>query len=209
MAEIIQSPTPVMVSSPKHKKIGIIWLVGPISLLIVTLVVYSVVSFVLKSTNVVPGSSQELISNITQIVLGFLGIIAVLLIIIGIPMGIINLNKKIPAADTTFDPRSGKGSQSEMPAEIKGWNWGAAGLTWIWGVTHSVWIALLVFIPFVNIVMIILLGMKGNEWAWRAERWVSVDYFKKEQEKWKVWGIIFFILGLASYVSSFSNYSGN
>ncbi|OGL87301.1 hypothetical protein A3I40_03730 [Candidatus Uhrbacteria bacterium RIFCSPLOWO2_02_FULL_48_12] len=81
-----------------------------------------------------------------------------------------------------------------MPEEIKGWNWGAAGLTWIWGVYHGVWISLLFFIPLVNIVMVIMLGIKGNEWAWRAQKWESVEKFIVSQRKWRPWGMAFVAL---------------
>ncbi|PIQ67350.1 ribonuclease G [Candidatus Uhrbacteria bacterium CG_4_10_14_0_2_um_filter_41_7] len=95
-----------------------------------------------------------------------------------------------------YDERSGKGEASIIPNEIKGWNWGAAGLTWIWGVPHGVWISLLVLIPFVNIIMWIFLGLKGNEWAWKKQQWESVEKFISYQNKWKPWGIAFFILGI-------------
>lgn len=194
MAEIIQSPTPVMVSSPKHVKRGIFWLVGPTILLIFTLALYSVATFIATSLNVTEGSDQQTIFNLTQIVLGFLGIIDVIALIIGIPLGIINLVKKIPASNIPFDVRSGKGNASVIPEEIKGWNWGAAGLTWIWGFSHGVWLSALTFIPVVSLFMWVILGIKGNEWAWSAQPWVSVEAFKRDQAKWKVWGIVMFIL---------------
>lgn len=74
----------------------------------------------------------------------------------------------------------------------KGWNWGAFWLTWIWGLGNNVWIALLALIPFVGIVMAFVLGAKGNEWAWKAKEWKSVEDFRKTQ---KTWSIIGWILG--------------
>ncbi|VFS51713.1 hypothetical protein [Budvicia aquatica] len=58
---------------------------------------------------------------------------------------------------------SGKGALAEIPAEIRGWNWGAFFLHWIWGIGNNTFIAFLVFIPFVNLVMPFVLGAKGNE----------------------------------------------
>ncbi|WP_172380937.1 cytochrome c oxidase assembly factor Coa1 family protein [Vibrio sp. Vb339] len=80
---------------------------------------------------------------------------------------------------------SGLGKASIIPPDIKGWSWGAFLLNWIWGVGNGTYIALLMFIPLVNIVMIFVLGFKGNEWAWRNRLWRDVDHFKSTQKKWR------------------------
>lgn len=85
---------------------------------------------------------------------------------------------------------SGQGSSASVPKEIKGWNWGAFLLTWIWGLFHRVWLSLLVFIPYAGLVMAIILGIKGNEWAWQAEHYGSVEEFKKRERKWAIAGLI-------------------
>ena len=35
---------------------------------------------------------------------------------------------------------SGRGQMSVISPEIKGWNWGALILGWIWGIGNGVWI---------------------------------------------------------------------
>tara|TARA_Y100000310_G_scaffold260903_1_gene270042 strand:+ start:11206 stop:11379 length:174 start_codon:yes stop_codon:yes gene_type:complete len=50
--------------------------------------------------------------------------------------------------------------------------------------------------------MVIVLGIKGNEWAWRAQKWESVEKFQTSQNKWKPWGIVFFVLILLSIISN-------
>lgn len=60
---------------------------------------------------------------------------------------------------------SGGGSNAMVPPEIDRWNWGAFLLTWIWGVGNNTFIALLMFVPFVNIVMWFVLGARGSAWA--------------------------------------------
>lgn len=78
--------------------------------------------------------------------------------------------------------------------EIDRWNWGAYFLTWIWGLGNRVYIALLVFIPVVNLIILVLLGLKGNKWAWRARTWEGLERFKRSQRRWAiVGGIIWFI----------------
>jgi len=84
---------------------------------------------------------------------------------------------------------SGMGKDSVVPEEIKGWNWGAFLLNWIWGIGNSTYIALLMFVPLVNIVMIFVLGAKGSEWAWRNRTWRDVEHFKSTQKKWRNAGL--------------------
>ncbi|WP_254700704.1 cytochrome c oxidase assembly factor Coa1 family protein [Paraglaciecola mesophila] len=80
---------------------------------------------------------------------------------------------------------SGMGKASTVPEEIKGWNWGAFLLNWIWGIGNSTFIALLMFVPGVNLVMMFVLGAKGNEWAWQNRMWRDVAHFKATQKKWR------------------------
>ena len=49
--------------------------------------------------------------------------------------------------EATPENTSGQGDSSTVPEAVKGWNWGAFALTWIWGICSKVWLALLVFIP--------------------------------------------------------------
>ena len=63
-------------------------------------------------------------------------------------------------------------------------------LNWIWGLGNRTYIALLMFVPFVNLVMPFVLGAKGNEWAWRNKRWDSIEQFESVQRKWAKWSFI-------------------
>lgn len=103
---------------------------------------------------------------------------------------------------------SGQGNLAVVPEEIKKWNWGAFLLNWIWGIGNNVWIALLCLIPYVNFIMIFVLGVKGSEWAWQKKRWDSIEHFKDVQKKWAIAGlgllifvIVMFII-LAVYIAS-------
>lgn len=94
---------------------------------------------------------------------------------------------------------------AEIPPELDRWNWGAFLLHWIWGLGNSVFIALLMFVPFVNIVMMFVLGAKGSKWAWRNRAWRSPEHFRKTQRSWAiagfaVWGLT--LLVIAATVSS-------
>ena len=101
----------------------------------------------------------------------------------------------------TPENTSGQGKLAMVPEEVKGWSWGAFGLTWIWGICNSVWIALLCFIPFFAYVWVFILGVKGNEWAWRNKKWDSIEHFKSTQMCWSIAGIVVFAISIATIVA--------
>ena len=89
-----------------------------------------------------------------------------------------------------MDNLSGRGDASDFPAELEGWNWGAFFLNWIWGLFNGTPIALIVFVPGAGLIMAFVLGVKGNEWAWRNQNWRSIEHFKSTQRKWAIAGIV-------------------
>jgi hypothetical protein len=106
------------------------------------------------------------------------------------------------------DYTSGLGALSMLPPELRGWNWGAFLLTWIWGIGHNVWIALVALgglIPYVgwviSIVMAVILGVRGNEWAWQKKKWDSIEQFRKTQRTWMWWGVSMIVLQLLLMIS--------
>ena len=89
--------------------------------------------------------------------------------------------------------------RDETPPEIRGWNWGAFLLNWIWGIGNNTYIALLTLIPVVGFVMIFVLGAKGNRWAWKNGRWDSVAHFKRVQRRWAIAGLVVWLGGIALF----------
>ena len=90
-----------------------------------------------------------------------------------------------------------------IPPEVDRWNWGAFLLNWIWGIGNNTFIALLVFVPFVGLVMPFVLGAKGSRWAWRNGRWDSVAHFQRVQRKWAIWGVIIWLGAIALFGAIF------
>ncbi|BAY43253.1 serine/threonine protein kinase [Scytonema sp. HK-05] len=78
----------------------------------------------------------------------------------------------------------------QIPDEIKGWNWGAFLLPWLWLWTNQVWVGLFCFTPQVGWIATIALGAKGNEWAWKSRRWRSIQHFKEHQRGWAIAGLL-------------------
>jgi len=98
---------------------------------------------------------------------------------------------------------SGQGAAAQVPPEIRGWNWGAFLLNWIWGIGNNALAALLVFVPFIGFIWMFVTGAKGNEWAWRGKRWESVAQFKAVQRSWAKWGVIVWLASAAVFVLIF------
>jgi len=97
------------------------------------------------------------------------------------------------------------GNKKLIPDGIKGWSWGAFLASWIWAIGNKVWIGLLAIIPYLGLIMALVLGFKGREWAWQAKDWKSVDQFNEVQRKWSVWSAWIvggvFILGIVAAIA--------
>lgn len=94
--------------------------------------------------------------------------------------------------------------QHSEPSNLHSFNFGAFAFGWLWGVCNSVYIALLTLIPAINLIMCIILGVKGNEWAWEKQRNnTSPENFVQTQKKWTIAGIIVFAVTAAISLISF------
>ena len=105
--------------------------------------------------------------------------------------------------------RRGGGSDAESdstPPEIRRWNWSAFILGPIWGMLHGIWWSALGFLPLLPvsptlrsiglallITVMLTLGIKGNELAWRAREWESAEKFLAVQQRWSMWTVVFAI----------------
>lgn len=91
---------------------------------------------------------------------------------------------------------------AEIPPELDRWNWGAFFLNWIWGIGNSTFIALLALIPFVNLVMIFVLGARGSRWAWQNRAWRDAEQFRRTQRNWAIAGLILWVVGIGGCVAT-------
>ncbi len=114
-----------------------------------------------------------------------------------------NKIQETPAAEV-FENTSGQGKSTIVPSQIKKWNWGAFFLNWIWGIGNNTYIALLGLIPVVGFVMMVVLGLRGSEWAWQNKRWESIEHFQRVQRKWAQWGLGLFVAGITLYFINMS-----
>jgi hypothetical protein len=77
----------------------------------------------------------------------------------------------------------------ELPEDLRGFNWGAFFLTWIWGIRHKVSWAWWGLVPGLNIIIGFMLGFQGQELAWKNNTWKSEIEFDNTQLEWTRWGI--------------------
>lgn len=101
-----------------------------------------------------------------------------------------------PIAQLEIFTENNSGTGSDIiPDGVKGWSWGGFLFTIIWGLSHRVWISLLMLVPYIGFLVSIYLGVKGRELAWKNKRWESVAEFNRIQRLWSIWGAI--LMGLA------------
>lgn len=87
-----------------------------------------------------------------------------------------------------------------IPPGVKKWNWGAFMFNLWWGIGNRVYIALLSIIPIVNIVMMFVLAIKGNEWAWKKNQYRDVEELRKAQDTWNRAGFVYFIVAVIAII---------
>lgn len=87
------------------------------------------------------------------------------------------------------------GKSGAFPAELNGWNWGAFFMGWIWALGMSNVIGFLLCF-FLGGIGNIIVGIKGNEWAWKSRQFSSVEEFRAVQHAWAVWGVVLFIASI-------------
>lgn len=80
-----------------------------------------------------------------------------------------------------------------LPEELKGLNWGAFFLGWIWSIANKTMVGFLLTFFLSGIGNIICL-FTGNEWAWQNRRFASIEEFKAVQKAWTVWGLVIFLI---------------
>ncbi len=113
-----------------------------------------------------------------------------------------------PSAQQSLYSFSQPSAQSTSLTENKpktGWNWGAFMFNWIWAIFNGLYWPLIIIpialIPHIgglaSIVFCIVLGFKGNKWAWKAKTWDSAEHFNNVQHRWAVASGIYFLIAFS------------
>ncbi len=124
---------------------------------------------------------------------------------------------------------SGMGKMAVLPPELRGLNWGALWLNGVWAMYHFAFFRPLLRIPFLGrriavmialaplmlmaavpilgpllaIAAMVVLGVKGNEWAWQNRRFAGIEQFKATQKAWAIWGWVCAVLDIALCIYGF------
>lgn len=215
----------------RNKKIGLLWLLGPFALLVLSLSLFAITTFVTtqlgvlanpigitEMTNtgnpVLSNQSSDIKTTVVKIIsllLSLLGIIAVIMITIGIPIGIHYLTRK---NDSLTIP-----SLQKLPAYarlnvdqikyIHTWSWTAFLCGLIWTLGNRLWLwAFLTFIPLVNLYVAIKLAKDGRQIAWEKGSWENFEQFKKRQKNISLIGVIAIItIFILQVIVAFSEFN--
>ena len=151
-----------------------------------------------------------LLYTLLYIYMLILGIINAILIIPLVILGFTLPNKPQSEKNIKYDELSGDKNGS-FPKEIQVWNWGAIYSSYIWAGSYGLWSIwwsiLLIPIPIINILILVVFGLQGNKWAWKAQKWESVDKFIESQNKWSTNPLALFFFILLIIVFSLYNFS--
>ncbi|GEM_PF-6541679 len=144
------------------------------------------------------------LSTLLYIYMLILGIINAILIIPLVILGFTLPNKTQSEKNIKYDERSGDKNGS-VPKEIQVWNWGATYSSYIWAGSYGLWSiwwsVLLMPIPIINILILVVFGLQGNKWAWKAQKWESVEKFIESQNKWSTNPLaLFFFIDLVIFL---------
>ncbi len=176
--------------SKENRRFGILLVASPFIFMLFILTFWILFGVVLSSYDIELTKEIEAvmttINHIFQILL-FISLYGLL------PLGF-RYAFRIEPDDNAWDKRSGMRRKSEIPKEIQKWNWGAAGFGFIWGAYHKTALGIFTTLPIINVIFMIILGFKGNKWAWQRNKWKGTQHFMTAQKKWKPWGIVFFVL---------------
>lgn len=107
--------------------------------------------------------------------------------------------QRIPVTPGTARVDAPLQEQYATPACLNDWNWGAFLLGWIWGVGNGIYWPIVMLIPVIGqlaaLVIIFVLGVNGNRYAWAVFKGTA-DEFDKKQQIWTKAGWIFFIASI-------------
>lgn len=115
----------------------------------------------------------------------------------------------------TYLKKKSNDDPEEVERVMRKWNWGAFGLTWIWGAGNGIFMTLLLLIPILGWIatpiVAIVLGKKGNRLAWESKdkEWENINEFRRVQRFWAlgaaaVWSLLILAVIVIIIVARFA-----
>jgi hypothetical protein len=133
----------------------------------------------------------------------------------------------MPVAGIPGGMANTSGMHGSVPEELRvGWNWGAFGFGWIWGLPHRCYVTVLdlailplMLVPPIGLIVALGLRMwyalRGDEWAWQDRRFESLEHYRSVQRVWTRWVLAAYVgcgvvsaLVLAMMVAALQGRSG-
>jgi len=127
-----------------NKKKGLILLIVPIASLFIILFAYTIANFVISSVVGSTGAPVVVVAQIINVVLGLFGLLAVIGIFVGIPLGIYFLSKGdeknnlAKIQELKKDPKYATLTDEQI-VFISKWSWGAFFATGIWSLGNKLY----------------------------------------------------------------------
>ena len=192
----------------RKKTLGLILVLFALVLLPLTLAGYAIITFMLALSG--DGEQGVGLALFIKLVLGLMGIVAVLGFFIGIPVGIYFLTRKDPdiVASLRVKPRF-QGLTDQEVHLVSKWSWSAFINPFIWAIGNRLWLWALGFlVPFWGVYVWLRLAIDGRQLVWERST-LTIEQFKKRQKilAWivgivTVGSIILSVPALGSFVSS-------
>ncbi|MBN2585137.1 hypothetical protein JXA59_00610 [Patescibacteria group bacterium] len=98
-----------------------------------------------------------------------------------------------PRVRQTVAVQSNQADNGGVPLEIRRWSWPAFIFGWLWCFFNNlpIWgiaslLGWLLTWGFAGFIIDIVLGAKGNEYAWKAKPYTSINEFWRSQRGWQI-----------------------
>ena len=173
---------------------GIIYLI----LYIISSLIFSILTAFNMSKRLSDIKNIEPKNSIFCVILTFL-LLCQFLPLFNYSVGVI-LSLFVIFAQLFFMVKKGKITSTLAKSELYKFNWGAFFGTFIWGLFNKTYIALLIIPLFLTpswLFFGIILGIKGNEWAYKNKAYDSIEKFHKSQKKQAIfWSIVTPVLSI-------------
>ncbi|HBL39064.1 TPA: hypothetical protein DDZ10_00075 [Candidatus Uhrbacteria bacterium] len=173
------------------RQIGILWMSIPFLTLAIVLLLFSltggVLTFFIQNTTGSTGAFQGF-----GIILGILGVLAIIGMIIGIPVGLYFFSRIEPHEVSNLVRHAAYEHLTHEQVEyIAKWSWSAFFMRWIWTLCNRgvrFW-TLGFFAPIVQQYFWVKIAMHGRRMTWESGRWQSFKEFRKRQRilAWVAW----------------------
>jgi hypothetical protein len=106
-----------------------------------------------------------------------------------VPMTVAAIRWYRERGDTSVREPSETGADVSLPR----WNWAAFVLCPIWSLGNGVYVGLLGAVPYLNLLVIPLVSIRGNSWAWSKNAWRDEAHFRSVQREWALWAISVYV----------------